>query len=199
MHLFFSLSISGFVVATARKKRRSAAGVTYPGVAMDSETPGSDTQTILFGTLRGEGAEAGLSRYRDSVAASAKAHGGQLHGFAVDAVVMVFREPREALECAAEIQRTQSSASGDPGALRFAFGLQRGSVEFVNGRPRGAAFEVASRLERLSDPGGVCVSGSVRNELLEKTNLNTIDVGWREVEEGRAPIAVQNARAALQA
>ncbi len=150
----------------------------------------SETRTILFGTLRGDEGQTQLPRFRDQVEACATAHGGLLHGFAIDGIVVAFRTSRAAVECATEIQRLQATGVTDPGAARFAFGIHRGRVAVESGSVRGSAVDVASRLERLSDPGGVCISGSVRTELRDEMNLHTIDVGLREVEEGQAPLAV---------
>ncbi len=165
----------------------------YPWQPMKSEAHTSETRSILYGTLRGNECETRLPGFRETIEAQAHERGGRLCGYGPAGIVIVFRTSKDAIECATAIQRDVGPLSAgfmDPAAPRFGFGVHRGPVELSQGRASGTAVDVATRLECLSDPGGVCVSGDVRSELRDEMDLHTIDVGLREIEEGRAPVAV---------
>lgn len=160
---------------------------------MEPDAPTPDRQTILFGTLRAQDPEARLPEFRERFEACVARHRGRVHAYEDAGVLATFRVARAAVECAMDLQRQiGGGAAGltDPALPRFAFGVHRGRVEFDGAGVSGSGVEVAMGLERLSDAGGVCISGTLRAELREEMSLHTIDVGLRELEAGRSPIAV---------
>ena len=98
-------------------------------------------------------------------------YGGRVFGAAGDSVIAEFSSPVEAVRCAIEIQQAiEKSNAGLPGdrRMRFRIGINLGDVMVEGEDLLGDGVNVAARLEGLADSGGICISGTVYDQVAGK-------------------------------
>ena len=103
-----------------------------------------------------------------------------------DALLAEFPSAVEAVQAAAEIQADlaeQSADAAEDRRMRVRIGINLGDVLVEpDGTLYGDGVNVAARLEGLAEPGGICVSGKVVEEVEGKTDLGFADIGEHEVK-----------------
>jgi adenylate cyclase len=85
-----------------------------------------------------------------------------------DGLLVEFHSIAEAVQCAVEIQRRMERRNADvaPGRwIQFRIGINLGDVIVEDNDIFGDGVNVAARLQQLAEPGGVCVSGAVRDQV----------------------------------
>lgn len=110
-----------------------------------------------------------LRRQAEIVEPVLASHNGKLVKSLGDGYLVEFASALDAVSCAAEVQRaiqTQQEQETDP-AMRFSvrIGLHLGDVEHVNGDILGDGVNIASRIYKFADPGGVCVSEDIYHQV----------------------------------
>jgi adenylate cyclase len=128
------------------------------------------------------------------LAATAERHAGRLIKTMGDGALYEFASPVEAVACAAAVQETVNArASGEPVGRRvlLRIGINLGDVVVEDdGDLYGDGVNVAVRLESIADPGGVCVSGKVFEELQGKVALLFEDRGEQRLKNIARPVRV---------
>jgi class 3 adenylate cyclase/TolB-like protein len=110
-----------------------------------------------------------------------------------DGILIEFPSAVEAVECAVEVQRGMLKRNADvPAAKRIVFriGVHQGDVVFEEGDVFGDGVNIAARLEAVAEPGGICVSGRVYEDLLGKLDLPFKDKGDQQVKNISRPVQV---------
>jgi TolB-like protein len=74
--------------------------------------------------------------------------------------------------------------------MELRIGINAGDVVVEGGSIYGDAVNVAARLESLSDPGGICVSGSVHDHVSNKLNVEYESLGERAMKGIAEPVRV---------
>jgi adenylate cyclase len=74
--------------------------------------------------------------------------------------------------------------------IRLRIGVNLGDIIVEGSDIYGDGVNVASRLEALADPGGICVSGSVFDQVKGKVELDFADLGERQVKNIDQPVRV---------
>jgi len=97
-----------------------------------------------------------LNRIRDSWCSLLSSGGGSLVKEMGDGTLATFRSPSAAVRCSGKLQRSLSRES-----FRIRVGIHWGNVVTDGGDVFGDTVNVASRLEKLAPPGGVCLSGEL--------------------------------------
>src|ERR1700751_917058 len=95
-------------------------------------------------------------------------HHGRIFNTAGDSVMADFASPVDALECAVAVQEAieTENAKRVPGdQMRFRIGIHLGDVIVEGGNLFGDGVNIAARLEALAEPGGICLSGAVRDQI----------------------------------
>ncbi len=121
-------------------------------------------------------------------------HGGQIANTAGDSVVAWFDSPVEALRAAIEFQQAHKvyNDSVEPAArLVFRVGINIGDVTVQpSGDILGHGVNVAARLEALAEPGGICLSQNVMDQVDGKVEFAFSKVGEHRVKNVTKPITV---------
>ena len=120
-------------------------------------------------------------------------HGGRIVGTAGDSVLAEFPSSVEAVRCAVEIQEgleTRNAGLPEPEQLVFRIGVNLGDVMVDGADILGDGVNVAARLEGIADPGGICISSSVYDQIAGKLNLGFVDIGEKALKNISRPIRV---------
>ena len=121
------------------------------------------------------------------------AHEGRIFGTAGDSVLAEFASSIEAVRCAVEIQealQTRNEIAPEAQRLEFRIGINLGDVMVDGADILGDGVNVAARLESIADPGGICISSSVYDQILGKLSLGFVDLGERSLKNIARPIRV---------
>jgi adenylate cyclase len=103
----------------------------------------------------------------------------------------------EAVACAVAVQRGMAERNcGTPEDQRIEFrvGINLGDIIVENDDIHGDGVNVAARLEALADPGGVCVSGTVRDHIGDRLDLIFDDLGDQSLKNIARPVKVYRVR-----
>ena len=85
-----------------------------------------------------------------------------------DGLLVEFPSVADAVPCAVEIQHRMMRRNADVAPARwiqFRIGINLGDVIFEDNDLFGDGVNVAARLQELAEPGGICVSGAVRDQV----------------------------------
>src|SRR5207253_3614054 len=88
-----------------------------------------------------------------------------------DGILIEFPSVVEAVACAVAVQRgmiERNASVPEERRIEFRVGINTGDVIVEAGDIHGDGVNVAARLEALAEPGGICVSGAVRNLIRAK-------------------------------
>jgi len=116
--------------------------------------------------------------------------GGTAH-FAGDAVLAKFGNASSAVQCAinAQLELRSWNAQLPPAQnIQFRIGVNFGNVILDQGDIYGHAVNVAVRLESLANPGGICVSDSVRLNLEPRLVARLVSIGKQQVKNISKPV-----------
>jgi adenylate cyclase len=110
-----------------------------------------------------------------------------------DGMLVEFQSVADAVECAAEVQRRMARRNADvPPArwIQFRVGINLGDVICEDGDIFGDGVNVAARLQALAEPGGICVSAAVRDQVGDRLDVGFADLGEQTVKNIARPIRV---------
>jgi TolB-like protein/Tfp pilus assembly protein PilF len=99
----------------------------------------------------------------------------------------------DAVRCAAEVQRgmlDREPEATDERQIRFRIGVNLGDIIAEGGDIFGDGVNVAARLEALAEPGGICVSRTVRDHIRDKLPYPFEDLGEQSVKNIARPVRV---------
>jgi adenylate cyclase len=167
----------------AQPIERKLAAIFAADVAGYSRLMGQDE----VGTLRT------LAAHREFMDRLIGEHRGRIANTAGDSVLAEFPSVVDAVKCAVEVQDIISRAdegAAEDGRVRFRIGVHLGDV-MVHGKDLlGDAINIASRLQSLAEPGGVCMSGAAHEAVRKALPLNFDDRGWQTVKNIDEPMRV---------
>src|SRR6516225_3491719 len=110
-----------------------------------------------------------------------------------DGLLAEFPSVVDAVRCAAEVQRGMLDREPDlpdERRVRFRIGINLGDVIADGDDIFGDGVNVAARLEALAEPGGMCVSGTVRDQIRGKLPYPFEDRGEQSVKNIALPVRV---------
>jgi TolB-like protein len=119
------------------------------------------------------------------------AHRGRIFGSAGDSVVADFASAVDAVECAVVIQDAiaeDSQARPADEQMRLRIGVHVGDVIVQGENLFGDGVNIAARLETLAEPGGICISSTVRDQIGTKLPVGFSDLGEQQVKNIAQPI-----------
>lgn len=120
---------------------------------------------------------------RDAIDPTLEAHRGRVVKRTGDGFLAEFSIVEDAVRCAVEMQAALSDSP-----LAFRMGLNLGDITDDGDDIHGDGVNIAARLEGLADPGGICISSSVHDQVHNKLNLTFSDLGELALKNISRPI-----------
>ncbi|MEE8122164.1 MAG: adenylate/guanylate cyclase domain-containing protein, partial [Anaerolineales bacterium] len=108
-----------------------------------------------------------------------------------DGLLVEFTSVVDAVQCAVDIQKGMADRNADETddrRIEFRIGVNSGDVIIEGDDIHGDGVNVASRLEGLAEPGGICVSGDVYRQCRGKLEVGFDDLGEQEVKNITEPV-----------
>src|ERR1700722_7125631 len=118
-------------------------------------------------------------------------HHGRIVKTTGDGVLAEFASVVDAVRCAGEIQRGMANRDLDLAEerrLRFRIGVNLGDVIADGGDIYGDGVNIAARLEALAEPGGLCISRTVRDHIGDRLPYSFDDLGEQNVKNIAQPV-----------
>jgi len=122
-----------------------------------------------------------------------KEHRGRIVKNTGDGMLAEFSSVVDAVRCAAEIQRAMVDLDTDmveDRRIKFRVGINLGDVIVDGGDIYGDGVNVAARLEAMAEPGGICISRVVRDQIRDKLPYAFADMGEQSVKNIARPVRV---------
>lgn len=121
-------------------------------------------------------------------------HHGRIFSSAGDSVVAEFGSAVEATEAAIAVQdalrNAGAQAQAEASRLRFRIGLNIGDVVVDGDNLMGDGVNVAARIEALAEPGGICLSSSVLEQVRGKVDVRFEPLSRRTLKNIATPVTV---------
>jgi adenylate cyclase len=118
-------------------------------------------------------------------------HRGRIVKTTGDGILIEFPSVVEAVACAVAVQREMAERNvATPEARRIVFriGINLGDIIIDGDDIFGDGVNVAARLETLAEPGGICVSRVVRDQVRDKLDIAFEDMGEQQVKNIARPV-----------
>jgi class 3 adenylate cyclase len=104
-----------------------------------------------------------------------------------------FSSALDAVDCAVKIQNTLDNSNArlaENRQMHFRIGIELGEILIDKDVIYGDGVNRASRLEALADPGGICVSESIYNQVHNKLAVDFVDIGTKKLKNISTPVRV---------
>src|SRR6202040_2770533 len=134
-----------------------------------------------------------LTAHRRIIDSLIEQHHGRFVNSAGDSVLAEFASMVEAVNGAVDIQtalKAENAKLPPDRRMEFRIGVNLGDVMVEGDQIYGDGINVAARLESLADPGGICISGKVHEEIRSKLSLGYEDLGEQTVKNIAHPVHV---------
>ena len=134
-----------------------------------------------------------LTAYRTLMATLIQQYRGRVVDSPGDNLLAEFASVVEAVQCAVAIQRelrVRNAALPLDRRMEFRIGINLGDVIAEGERIYGDGVNIAARLEGLAEAGGLCVSGTVYDQIKTKLALGYEDLGAQAVKNIAEPVRV---------
>jgi class 3 adenylate cyclase len=147
-----------------------------------------------FSRLMGEDEEQTLrifGSYKQVFESLVAMHRGRIFNTAGDAILAEFASAVEAVRCATDIQaalRTRNDQLPPARQVRFRIGINLGDVMLHGQDLMGDGINVAARLQTAAQPGGICISGSVHDQIRNKLSLSFQSLGEMSFKNIQQPV-----------
>src|SRR5438132_945588 len=169
-------------VTAERRVERRLAAITAADVVGYSRLMGADE----IGTLRA------LSAHRrELIDPTIAARRGRIVKTTGDGVLVEFPSAVEAVACASSVQKgiaLRNAGVAEDKRLIFRIGINIGDIISEAGDIFGDGVNVAARLESLCEPGGLCISRAVRDQVRDKLPVTFDDLGEQQVKNIARPV-----------
>lgn len=126
-----------------------------------------------------------LQKQREILFPLVKTYKGEVIKELGDGLMMMFNSAVEAVRFAISAQLTLKDEE-----LTIRAGIHIGDVIFKDGDVFGSAVNTAARIEPLATPNGICISEDVKSQLQNKTDIETIHLGKKELKGVSEPVNI---------
>jgi TolB-like protein len=114
-----------------------------------------------------------------------------------DGLLVQFGSVVDAVRCAVEVQHhitEQNVRTDEEQRIEFRMGINVGDIVIDGNDIHGDGVNIAARLEGLADPGGICISAGVHDQVRDKLNAAFEDVGDQQLKNIARPVRVYRVR-----
>jgi adenylate cyclase len=128
---------------------------------------------------------------RDHVDPKIREHHGRIVKTTGDGMLVEFPSVVDAVRCAVEIQRAMVDRNAElpeDKRITFRIGINLGDVIAEGGDIFGDGVNIAARLEALAEPGGICISRTVRDHIGDRLPYTFDDIGEQSVKNIAQPV-----------
>ncbi len=118
-------------------------------------------------------------------------HRGRIIKNTGDGFLAEFASVIDAVRCAAEIQQGMTARNAeiaDDRRIDFRIGVHQGDIITDTGDIFGDGVNVAARLEGIADPGGICISARVQEDVRRALDLPFDDIGEQQLKNIQRPV-----------
>jgi adenylate cyclase len=150
-----------------------------------------------YGRLMGQDEAGTLARSRalrrELIDPNIAEHKGRIVKTTGDGLLIDFPSVVEAVASAVAVQKAMAERNaGTPEEKRIEFrvGINLGDVIVEDGDIHGDGVNVAARLEALADPGGICISRVVRDQVRDRLDVALDDMGEQNLKNIARPVRV---------
>ena len=159
-----------------------------------------------YSRLMGADEEGTLERLkahrRELIDPKIREHRGRIVKTTGDGMLVEFPSVVDAVRCAVEVQRAMVDRNAEvpeDKRITFRIGVNLGDVIIDGDDIYGDGVNIAARLEALAEPGGICISRAVRNQIRDKLPYTFEDMGERSVKNIARPVRADAMSAAAVA
>jgi len=134
-----------------------------------------------------------ITTYREMIAGLIETHHGRVVDAPGDNILAEFSSALNAVESAIEIQRKleiENEKLPDKRRMEFRIGINLGDILHREDRIYGNGVNVAARIESLADPGGICVSRGVFDQVKNKVRQGFEYLGEHTVKNISEPVRI---------
>jgi len=120
-------------------------------------------------------------------------HRGRIFKTTGDGLLVEFASVVDAVRCAVALQREMAGRNAEVSPqqrIEFRIGINLGDVIIDEDDVFGDGVNVAARLEPLAEPGGICISAVVRDQVRDKLDFAFEDMGDQQVKNIARPVRV---------
>src|SRR5512135_300876 len=120
-------------------------------------------------------------------------YGGRIVKTTGDGLLLEFPSVVEAVRCAVDVQRGMAERNASVPTdqrLDFRIGINLGDIIIDGDDIYGDGVNVAARLQALAEPGEICVSKVVRDQVLDKLSFGFDELGAQQVKNIARPVEV---------
>jgi adenylate cyclase len=156
-----------------------------------------------YSRLMGEDEAGTLARLRahrrELIDPKVAEHKGRIVKTTGDGILIEFPSVVEAVSCAVAVQQAMDErnvATPEHQRIVFRVGINLGDVIVQDADIHGDGVNVAARLEGLAEPGGICVSSTVRDHIGDRLDLTFDDLGAQNLKNIARPVKVYRVRGA---
>src|SRR5215475_9695507 len=153
------------------------------------------TDVVGYSRLMGEDEEGTLAALktlqRELIDPRVKENCGRIVKTTGDGALVEFASVVDAVRCAVEIQRAMADRNAEvreDQRITFRIGVNLGDIIVDGDDIYGDGVNIAARLEVLADPGGICVSRVVRDQIRDKLPYPFADMGEKSVKNIARPV-----------
>ena len=144
-----------------------------------------------------EGTVRTLTAYRGIIGTIVQKHRGRVVDSPGDNLLAEFASVIDAVRCAVEIQeelRARNAELPEDRRMEFRIGVNLGDVIVEGDRIYGDGVNIAARIEGVAQGGGLCISGTVYDQIENKLALQYESLGEHTVKNIKKPVQVYRVR-----
>jgi adenylate cyclase len=140
---------------------------------------------------------AAMRSHRETLSGFVREHHGQVVNAIGDNMLAQFASAVDAAACAVAVQRELARREAhlpEDRRLRFRIGMHLGDLVIEDDEIFGDGINIAARLEALAEPGGVCASAALVEQVRGKVAASVEDIGEQPLKNIPAPVRVYRLR-----
>ena len=134
-----------------------------------------------------------LDAYKNAMSEMVVEYKGRIVDSIGDSLMAEFGSVVDAVNCAVEVQRELAERNAElpyNRRMEFRIGINLGDVVEEQGRIYGDGVNIAARLQSLAEGGGICISGTVYDQVKNKLGLEYEHLGEQTVKNIAEPVRV---------